>query len=114
VADRYSNLLAGSGVGLPFVPDLIEPVWHLYVIRSKQRDALKAHLDQQGVSTVIHYPIPPHRQACYQGFRRHKLPIAELLAGEVLSLPVSSALKAEEVAYVAESVVGFRKSARQS
>jgi dTDP-4-amino-4,6-dideoxygalactose transaminase len=111
VADRYSKLLAGSGVGLPFVPDFIEPVWHLYVIRSNQRDALKSHLDQQGVSTVIHYPIPPHRQACYQSFGGHKLPIAELLAGEVLSLPMSSALKAEEIAYVAESVVGF---ARQS
>jgi dTDP-4-amino-4,6-dideoxygalactose transaminase len=111
VADRYSDLLAGSGAGLPFVPDFIEPVWHLYVIRSKQRDALKAHLDQQGVSTVVHYPIPPHRQACYQGFRGHKLPIAELLAGEVLSLPMSSALQVEEVAYVAESVAGFQKSA---
>ena len=111
VADRYSKFLAGSGVGLPFVPDFIEPVWHLYVIRSKQRDALKAHLDQHGVSTVIHYPIPPHRQACYQGFRDHKLPIAELLAREVLSLPMSSALQGEEVAYVAESVAGFQKSA---
>jgi len=111
VADRYSKLLAGSGVGLPFVPDFIEPVWHLYVIRSKQRDALKAHLDQQGVSTVIHYPIPPHRQACYQDFQGYKLPIAELLAGEVLSLPMSSALQMEEIAYVAESVAGFQKSA---
>jgi dTDP-4-amino-4,6-dideoxygalactose transaminase len=111
VADRYSDLLAGSVAGLPFVPDFIEPVWHLYVIRSKQRDALKAHLDQQGVSTVVHYPIPPHRQACYQGFRGHKLPIAELLAGEVLSLPMSSALQVEEVAYVAESVAGFQNSA---
>lgn len=111
VADRYSRFLAGSDVGLPFVPDFIEPVWHLYVIRSKQRDALKARLDQQGVSTAIHYPIPPHRQTCYQGFRGHKLPIAELLAGEVLSLPMSSALQVEEIAYVAESVVGFQESA---
>jgi dTDP-4-amino-4,6-dideoxygalactose transaminase len=60
---------------------------------------------------VIHYPIPPHRQACYQGFGGHKLPIAELLAGEVLSLPMSSALQVEEIAYVAESVAGFQKSA---
>jgi len=111
VADRYSGYLAGTGISLPFVPDFVEPVWHLYVIRSKQRDALKAHLDRQGVSTVIHYPIPPHRQACYQDYRGHKLPIAELLAGEVLSLPMSSALQAEDIAYVAESVAGFQKSA---
>ena len=113
VAHLYSTYLAGTGVGLPFGPDFIEPVWHLYVIRSKQRDALKAHLDQQGVATVIHYPIPPHRQACYQGYRGHRLPIAELLAGEVLSLPMSSALQGEEVAYVAESVAGFQKSAHR-
>jgi dTDP-4-amino-4,6-dideoxygalactose transaminase len=66
------------------------------------------------VSTVIHYPIPPHRQACYQGFRGHKLPIADLLAGEVLSLPMSSALRVEEIAYVAESIVGFLRSTRRS
>jgi dTDP-4-amino-4,6-dideoxygalactose transaminase len=114
VADRYSSLLAGSGVGLPFVPDFIEPVWHLYVIRSRQRDALKAHLDRHGVSTVIHYPIPPHRQACYQDFRGHKLPIAELLAGEVLSLPMSSALSAEEIERVGTAVLEFQETLSRS
>lgn len=114
-ARRYSALLAGSDVGVPFVPDRVEPVWHLYVIRSRNRDALKAHLAERGVSTIIHYPIPPHRQACYQDFRGHKLPIAELLAREVLSLPMFPALQAEEIAYVAESVVGYAgPPARQS
>ena len=113
VAALYSTYLAGTGVGLPLVPDFIEPAWHLYVIRCKERDALKAHLDQQGVATVVHYPIPPHRQACYQGYRGHRLPITELLAEEVLSLPMSSALQQEEVAYVAECVAAFRKSARR-
>jgi dTDP-4-amino-4,6-dideoxygalactose transaminase len=62
-------------------------------------------LEQQGVSTVIHYPIPPHRQACYQNFKAHSLPIAEKLAEEVLSLPMSPAMKAEEVELVARTVV---------
>ncbi len=104
VADQYSKLLANAGIVLPYVPEYAEPVWHLYVIRSKQRDALKAYLEQQGIATVIHYPIPPHLQACYQGFRGHVLPIAELLAGEVLSLPMSSTLEEDGIVHVVGSI----------
>ena len=114
IATQYSKLLTGAGIDLPCVPEYAEPVWHLYVIRSKQRNALKAHLEQQGVSTVIHYPIPPHRQGCYyEKFQGHNLPIAELLAEEVLSLPMSPAMKAEEVELVARTIVTYmaRKSA---
>lgn len=107
IAAQYSTLLVGADIGLPFVPEYAEPVWHLYVIRSKQRNALKAHLEQQGVSTVIHYPVPPHRQACYQVFCGCDLPIAEMLAEEVLSLPMSPAMSAEEVELVARAIVTF-------
>lgn len=109
VADQYSRLLANTDIALPYVPAFAEPVWHLYVIRCKQRDALKAHLEQHGVSTVIHYPIPPHRQACYQDFRGHKLPIAELLAGEVLSLPMSPQMQTTEIEYVVSKFVAFQR-----
>lgn len=104
IATRYSQLLADANIDLPLVPDYAEPVWHLYVIRSKQRNALKTHLEQQGVSTVIHYPIPPHRQGCYQNYQGHSLPIAEILAEEVLSLPMSPAMSAEEVEFVAHAI----------
>lgn len=107
IAEQYSKLLANADIGLPFVPDYAEPVWHLYVIRSKQRDALKEYLEQRGISTVIHYPIPPHLQNCYLDFQNHKLPIAEILAKEVLSLPMSPAMQAEEVEYVANTIVTF-------
>lgn len=107
VADQYSKLLSDTDIITPVVPEYAEPVWHLYVIRGKQRDALKVYLEQQGVSTVIHYPIPPHQQACYQGFRVHNLPIAELLAGEVLSLPMSPQLTTAEVEHVATEILGF-------
>ncbi len=60
VTDQYSNLLAGAGIKLPMVPEYAEPVWHLYVICSKQRDALQKYLEQQGDSIVVHYPVPPH------------------------------------------------------
>lgn len=107
IATQYSTLLAGADMGLPVIPEFAEPVWHLYVIRSKQRNTLKAHLDQHGVSTVIHYPIPPHRQACYQEYKGHNLPIAVMLAEEVLSLPMSSSLEAAEVEHVASSTLRF-------
>lgn len=110
MADQYTRLLDAADVVLPHVPEYAEPVWHLYVIRSKQRDALKAHLEQHGVSTVIHYPIPPHRQACYQAFRGCNLPIAGILADEVLSLPMSSVLETAEIAHVASAVLGFQQS----
>ena len=113
IATQYSKLLACADIDLPLVPEYAEPVWHLYVIRSKQRNALKLHLEQIGVSTVIHYPIPPHRQACYQGFEGHSLPISEILAEEVLSLPMSPAMTTEEVELVGHKIITFlaKKSA---
>ncbi len=107
IATQYSNLLADADIDLPFVPEYAESVWHLYVIRTKRRNALKLHLEHVGVSTVIHYPIPPHRQACYEGFRGHSLPISEILADEVLSLPMSPAMRQEEVELVSHAITTF-------
>jgi dTDP-4-amino-4,6-dideoxygalactose transaminase len=107
IAATYSSLLDACDCVLPFVPEFAEPVWHLYVIRSKQRDALKAHLEQQGISTVIHYPTPPHQQACYPYYGNHALPVAEMLAGEVLSLPMSPDLREDEIDRVCKAVRGF-------
>jgi len=71
---------------LPFV----ESAWHLYVVRTPQRDALQQHLERAGIGTLIHYPIPPHLQQAYAplGYRPGAFPIAEALAREVLSLPM--------------------------
>lgn len=107
IADSYSRLLDGSGNELPFVPEYAEPVWHLYVIRRDKRDAMKAHLEKEGVSTVIHYPTPPHQQACYADGSFGKLPIAERLALDVLSLPMSPDLSNEEIQDVVDTVRSF-------
>jgi len=107
VAAQYSKMLAGADIVLPLAPEYAEPVWHLYVIRSKRRDALRAYLEQQGVATVVHYPTPPHRQACYQEYKEHELPIANMLAGEVLSLPMSPMLNAEAAGYVTRAIASF-------
>ena len=66
IAARYSQELANTSVGLPGVAPGADPVWHLYVVTSDRRDELAEHLGQQGVETLIHYPVPPHRQAAYE------------------------------------------------
>jgi dTDP-4-amino-4,6-dideoxygalactose transaminase len=107
LANQYSKLLTHTGITLPYVPEYAEPVWHLYVVRNKQRDSLKAYLDQNGISTIIHYPVPPHQQASYQEFNGYHLPVAELLAREVLSLPMSPALSVEEIDTVVQTIIAF-------
>ena len=100
IADSYIRSLDGRAVGLPYVPDYADPVWHLFVIRHAQRDAIRDHLTKNGVNTVIHYPTPPHRQSCYSSFSNYALPVAEMLAGDVLSLPMSPDLRADEIEMV--------------
>lgn len=107
IADSYIRSLDGRGFGLPFVPDYADPVWHLFVIRHARRDALRDHLAQNGVNTVIHYPIPPHLQACYEGYADQHFPLAEQLATEVLSLPMSPDMSEDEVDRVQEVLVSY-------
>ena len=107
IAKIYTSCLADAPCITPIVLDYADPVWHLYVIRSQQRDKLKAHLEQHSISTVIHYPAPPHRQACYPEFAKHALPVADLLAGEVLSLPMSPDLTDEEINQVVAALRSF-------
>jgi dTDP-4-amino-4,6-dideoxygalactose transaminase len=104
VAQRYLEVLAGSELVLPQVRAGAEPVWHLFVIRSQARDALAARLAAAGIQTLIHYPIPPHRQAAYAslGHAVGAFPLAERLADEVLSLPMGPHLQDAQVERVLE------------
>lgn len=88
IAALYSHGLAGSGLDLPYVPKGVESVWHLYVICKAGRDALQMKLAGAGISTLVHYPISPHRQEAYAGNVFPDLPLAERFANEVLSLPI--------------------------
>jgi dTDP-4-amino-4,6-dideoxygalactose transaminase len=94
VAKRYSAAFAGLPLTLASVHPSAEPVWHLYVVRHPHRDALQSALKNAGVSTLIHYPIPPHLQLAYSnaGFRPGQFPLAEAMAAEVLSLPIGPQL----------------------
>ncbi len=94
-AARYQEALAGSGLGLPSVPDWAEPVWHLFVVRHPQRDALQQRLQQAGIGTMIHYPMPPHLQPAYAelGYGAGAFPLSEAIHREVLSLPMGPHLE---------------------
>ena len=91
------------------VPDWAEPVWHLFVIRHHARDALQRALSDRGVSTQIHYPIPPHQQAAY-GHGHARFPLSEALSKTVLSLPMGPHMSAEQadavIAALVESLEG--------
>lgn len=90
IAANYLREMADCNLILPFVPEWADPVWHLFVVRSQQRESLQATLQQQGVATMIHYPIPPHLQPAYAelNYQQGDFPIAEVIHREVLSLPI--------------------------
>lgn len=106
IAAAYTEGLRDSGLILPHVPDWAEPAWHLYVLRSPDRDGLQKRLTDAGIGTLIHYPIPPHLQAAYAdlGLAPEALPLARDLAGEVLSLPMGPQLSLADVARVIDAV----------
>ncbi len=107
IAQLYHEKLSNSSVVIPFVPQWVDPVWHLYVIRSTERNRLKDYLEKNGVMTIIHYPIPPHVQKCYLEYQHVALPLAQKISDEVLSLPFFPHMKIDEVEYVAKLISAF-------
>jgi dTDP-4-amino-4,6-dideoxygalactose transaminase len=99
VATAYTKGLAKSGLIVPHVPEWAEPVWHLYVVRTSDRDALQGRMTKAGIGTLIHYPIPPHMQAAYTNMEilPDAFPLARDLASEVLSLPMGPQLGLDQV-----------------
>ena len=106
IAATYSETLSDCGLILPVVPDGIDPVWHLYVIRHPDRDSLQRELSARGVQTLIHYPIPPHLQKAYEelGWSIGSFPLAESIANSVLSLPIGPHLLMEKCFSVINSL----------
>ena len=106
IAQQYLDGLRDTGLVLPQVPEWAQPAWHLFVIGHPQRDALQQRLTAAGIGSLIHYPIPPHRQDAYRelGFAADAFPIANRLAGEVLSLPMGPQLAAESAARVIAAI----------
>jgi dTDP-4-amino-4,6-dideoxygalactose transaminase len=106
-AKRYAELLSSiPDVIVPHEPENSRATYHLYVIRTKDRDALANHLKSQGVSTGLHYPVPVHGQNCYRdwGYGPGSLPVTERVASEILWLPMFPGLSAEQQRRVAAGV----------
>jgi dTDP-4-amino-4,6-dideoxygalactose transaminase len=107
VAARYAEGLCDSGLELPFVPDWAEPAWHLYVVRTEERNALQAYLKAHEIETLIHYPTAPHLQVCYQGLALKPQPQTEEMTRTILSLPISPSMTEVQVGQVIDVTRDF-------
>jgi len=107
-AASYTRLLKPLGVGTPTEAPYTTHVYHLYVIRTRERDRLRSYLKEKGISTGIHYPLPIHLQPAYRdlGYRRGDFPVAEKASREVLSLPMHPFLTEEKIRYVCRLIAG--------
>ena len=107
IASYYINNIKNDKIILPSLGDVGEQVWHLFVIRTSERNELENYLKEYEIQTLIHYPIPIHKQKCYQEMNNISLPITEKIHREVLSLPISPVMSNEEVVKVVEIINKF-------
>ncbi len=107
VAYTYLEGIKHTDITLPHITQKEAHVWHLFVVRCENREALQVYLKRRGVQTLIHYPTAPHHQQAYAEWRSKSLPITERVHQEVLSLPVSPVLSLDDVKKVALLVNDF-------
>lgn len=113
IAQYYREYITNPEINLPVSPDFFKPetlkpklshVWHIFIIRTANRDKLQQYLTENGIQTLIHYPIPPHKQRAYKEWNSLIFPITEQIHNDVLSLPISQVLRDNEVEKVVEVV----------
>ena len=111
IAKFYVDELKSTDLILPFVPQWADPAWHLFCIRHKKRDILKKLLEKK-IETLIHYPIPPHKQKAFKflKFNKRKFPITEKHSFELLSLPIGPHLSNQQCEYVCENLIRILKN----
>lgn len=107
IAQIYTDNIDSPYFTLPInkstsVVDLDSHVWHLFVIRSDKREALQKHLHDNGIQTLIHYPVPPHKQQAYKDWGYLDLPLTEKIHQEVMSLPIGPTMTTDEAMFVAK------------
>jgi dTDP-4-amino-4,6-dideoxygalactose transaminase len=109
IADRYISGIHNPRVELPCVRADCVPVWHIFAVRCDARDALEQYLEDCGIGTNKHYPIPMHLQECYRdlGFKRGDFPIAEAISATELSLPMYYGMTEGEIEYVIDAINAF-------
>ena len=110
IAEKYLKGIKNAEVILPYVPDYANPVWHIFGIRCERREELEKWLNNAGIGTNKHYPIPMHLQECYKnlGFHEGDYPIAEEISRTELSLPMYYGMTEEEIQYVIDKINEFK------
>jgi dTDP-4-amino-4,6-dideoxygalactose transaminase len=112
VAQFYCDNIKNQNVILPFIPQKSRStdrshVWHLFVVRHPNRNKLQEYLTAQGIHTLIHYPIPPHKQAAYSEWNSFSFPVTEKIHNEVLSLPISPVIEKNELTTIVNVINSF-------
>lgn len=108
IANYYLDNIKNDSINLPIVMRNCEPVWHLFVIRTRKRDELQKYLTENDISTLIHYPIPTHKQKAYIEWANDSFPVTEKIHEEVLSLPISLVMDLDEAQQVACAINNFK------
>jgi dTDP-4-amino-4,6-dideoxygalactose transaminase len=108
VARKYITGIKNSKICLPEVLDWDANVFHVFPIRTKNRDDLQAYLAGNGIQTLIHYPIPPHKQQCYREWKDISFPVTEQIHNEELSLPISPVIKDEQINMVINAINNWK------
>lgn len=109
IANEYFKNLSSCQLIMPQLSDDLKSVWHLFVVRTDARDQLAKFLFNNGINTMIHYPIPPHLQDCYRQNYIKSLPLSETLASTSLSLPLYPDMPQEHIYKVCDKVNNFFK-----
>lgn len=111
VANTYLNKINNKNIVLPYVLEDTNPVWHQFIIRTNNREELQNYLEEQEISTMIHYPVPIHKQEAYKEYSSMigKLPIAESIAEEILSLPIYPEMSKIDIEKVIEKIENYDK-----
>lgn len=107
VAKRYLSEIKNDKIVLPFYDGSDNHVFHLFVIRTSKRDELQQYLSENGIQTMIHYPVAPHQQKAMLDYHHLSFPITEQIHDEVLSLPMSSILTEEEVTFIVNTINAY-------
>ncbi len=115
IAQYYCEKIMQPAVKLPIanisffnLPNSLTHVWHIFIIRTKNRDSLQSYLTANGIQTLIHYPIPPHKQRAYLSMKNYSFPITESIHHEVLSLPISPIISFDEVKIITNIINDFK------
>ena len=107
VANQYLAGITNPAVTLPMVTTSQAHVWHLFVVRCERREKLASYLSEQGIQTVIHYPVAPHHQPAYREYADIQRPITEAIHREVMSLPMSPIMVEADIAKIIEAANNF-------